>query len=126
MMKKTTLGAITGALSGLTALYLFPQLEGHVSDTVMWAIVLTILFLINWLPTVFIKTIDNTAGNGAFKTSHRPFRFGFVVIMGSLGILTFYIIFTNGSINNGFFNLASGLMLIAAAVSELYKLLTEK
>lgn len=123
-MKNTTLGGITGGIGALVAMQLNQSIDGKFSDTVESAIILTVLSAIIFLPPLFIKTTDN----------RRPFikenpMIGHLltqVILVPFGLFSLYVMISNGSINNGFFNLATTVYALGLSIVDLFQMAKHK
>ncbi|MCW0952524.1 hypothetical protein OIT44_00240 [Weissella ceti] len=125
-MKKTTLSSITSGLGVLIAINLFQFLDDKFSDTVQWTIVFFVLLIINYVPTLFIKTIDDSEKQKAFRKNHPTILFLFIALFVFFGLFTMFTIVSTGSINNGIFNLASGIAALGLSGYESYKIIAKK
>lgn len=124
MIKATTLAGICGAIAGLASGFIFQAFGSQFSDTVIWGIVLIIAAITIFLPHHFINTIDNR--KPYWKEHPRTAHAISLVFFVPFGLFSLYVMISNGSINNGLFNLSTTLYALVVSMFEGYKMVKNK
>lgn len=123
-MKSTTLGGISGAVAGIASGFIFQTFGSQFSDTVIWGIILIIAASTIFLPPYFIKTIDSR--KPYWKEHPRTAHIISLILFVPFGLFSLYVMISNGSINNGLFNLSTTLYAFLVTAFEGYKMVKNK